>query len=243
VVGDGANESTLPSDTGRSDARVDCAGSTHTGYVRGRNEDRYLLSPERGLFVVADGLGGHPAGDVASRIAIETLDYRLEAQRLGDDPGGSLDDALRAAHDAINDEARRTPETEGMGTTIVASWTDGQQLVIASVGDSRAYRLRDGSMTQVTTDDVWEAAFGRSLTQALGGSGEVTPEVADLKLEPGDRVLLCTDGLTDMLDDELIADVLGAPMVAQEVVDRLTACALDHGGYDNITTIVLIAPE
>jgi len=219
---------------------VDTAAATHVGYVRGRNEDAYLLAPDRGLFAVADGLGGHPAGDIASRIAVRTLDERLDAASLGEDPGGSLEAAIHAAHEAIAGETRRSPETHGMGTTIVTGWSDGQRLVLASVGDSRAYRLRDGTLTQLTTDDVWEAAYGRSLTQALGTGGEIATEVLDLDLRPDDRVLLCTDGLTDMVDDALIADVLGAPMDAQGIVERLTASALDHGGYDNITIIALI---
>ena len=232
--------STFTPDVSGSGARVDSAGTTHVGYVRGRNEDAMLHEPDRGLFVVADGLGGHPAGDVASRIATETLDDRLDADTLADDPAAAIDEAVQAAHLAIVEETRRTPATEGMGTTVVAAWTDGHRLVLGNVGDSRAYHLHDGSLTQLTSDDVFEAAYGRSLTQALGSSNDITTELLDVELETGDRVLLCTDGLTDMVDDRLIADLLADDGGAQRIADRLAASALDHGGYDNVTVIVLI---
>lgn len=235
-------ETSTLADTPRSDAHLDTAGTTHVGYVRSRNEDDLLVSRERGLFVVADGLGGHPAGDVASRMAVATLD-ELDGDALANDPATQLEDALHEAHAAISEAGQRNPEQQGMGTTAVAAWTDGQRMVLASVGDSRAYRLRDGALQQVTTDDVWEAAFGRTLTQALGGSEQITPEIVELDLDPGDRILLCTDGLTDMVDDDLIADVLGEPLTAEHIGDRLTASALDHGGYDNITVVVLLTAD
>ena len=235
--------STLTPVVSGSGARVDSAGTTHVGYVRGRNEDSLLHEPERGLFIVADGLGGHPAGDVASRIATETLDEELDAGALDDDPGGAIQRAVQAAHQAIVQETRRAPSTEGMGTTVVVAWTDGRRLVLGNVGDSRAYRLRDGELTQLTSDDVFEAAYGRSLTQALGSSSDITTQLIDDELEPDDRLLLCTDGLTDMVDDTLIADLLGGEGGAQRVADRLAASALDHGGYDNVTVIVVIAED
>lgn len=233
----GTGASTVAGPPRRIGRSLDTAGSTHVGYVRNRNEDALLHAPERSLFVVADGMGGHPAGDVASRITVETLDELLEGP--GDDPAGALSDAIHRAHDALADEIKRDPATDGMGTTVVAAFAYDERLVLASVGDSRAYRLRDGHLKQLTSDDVWEAAFGRSLTQALG-SGPITPEVLDLKLHAGDRLLLCTDGLTDMVPDALIADVLGSPLSASEIVSRLEASALDHGGYDNITLIAIL---
>lgn len=219
------------------------AAGTHVGHVRGRNEDAYLHRPERHLFVVADGMGGHPAGDVASRIAVETLDERLDDEVLADDPGGALSNAMRSAHEAINAHIEQEPSTAGMGTTVVAAYVEDGRAVLASVGDSRIYQLRDGSLRQVTHDDVWEGSFGRSLSQALGGQGTIDTEIVELEFHPDDRLLLCSDGLTDMVDDQLIGEVLGADRTPEQVVDRLISCALDHGGYDNITLIVVDAPE
>lgn len=210
-------------------------GVTDIGQVRRRNEDSLGLAPEAGVAVVADGMGGHPGGDVASReaatFAVERL-RALLAERRGQGGAPSLDaamaEAVLGAHEAVRRRGSAEPELEGMGTTITAFAADpgGDGWTIGHVGDSRAYLLRHGSFRQLTRDDTWvqqrvDAAeltpeqakrhpFGHILTQCLGLEERPTPQVLTGRLEPGDVFLLCTDGLAGMLEDELLSDALRA---------------------------------
>lgn len=218
------------------------AATTDVGRARDRNEDAHLVDLDRGLLVVADGMGGHPAGDVASAVAVERTDHDLdEIPDEGDDTGRmrAIGAAMRAAHVEVRSVAADDPDKEGMGTTLVVAHVDEEArlLTLANVGDSRAYLLRDGKARQLTTDDVWSGVFGRTLTQAIGASEAVDPEVIEVELEVGDRLLLCTDGLTDELTTDRISDLM-ATSDLDEAGQGLVEAALAAGGHDNVTVVL-----
>lgn len=221
---------------------MDSAAGSDAGKRRPRNEDAFLEDAARGLYVVADGMGGHPAGDVASEVAIRALDEALAERTLSDDDlMRVLSDALIDAHRKVVEAADVDPGRRGMGTTaVVAHLTpDCRLLTCAHIGDSRAYVKKGQRLVRVTEDHVVGSPRGRMLSQAIGTSGRVEPEAAEVDLNAGDRVLLCTDGLTDMLADGEIADLLSSDPSAQRVCDRLIQRALDRGGHDNVTCIVI----
>jgi len=219
---------------------------TEVGLVRQRNEDDCLVDEELRLFVVADGLGGHAAGDVASAVAVRTAHAALSGALSGDppdgaEPGQELEQAMQAAHRAVLDAAAEDPARAGMGTTMVLAHLSGDErrLWVTHVGDSRAYLFRRGELHRLTADHRTGGVLGNRLSQALGTSGDVLPDTVHLDLEPGDRILLCTDGLTDMVSDRGIAERLGAPEPPDPVGDRLVEEALAHGGVDNVTIVLI----
>jgi serine/threonine protein phosphatase PrpC len=214
------------------------------GYVRTRNEDAVLvleLAAQRCLVGVADGMGGHPAGDVASKIAVETLASSLAGQLSGATPttdetlAGGLAAALQAAHAAVLAAAAAEPAYEGMGTTAAIAYVDGERATIAHVGDSRIYHVHDGVADQVTHDHN----RGGYLTQALGVPYPITPDTSELALAPGHRLLLCTDGLSGLVSPTAIGALASTPD-PNGACDRLVESALSAGGYDNVT-VVLVA--
>lgn len=214
------------------------------GLVRSRNEDDLLTAEDRRMFAVADGLGGHPAGDVASRMAIEVFDRELTLETLSDgtDRGELLAGALRHAHSAIVEDTSRSPDRAGMGTTAVLAHVGegAEEAWVAHVGDSRAYLSRDGQLRQITDDHRSGGPFGGGrITQALGVSDHVEPQVVHLDLRNGDRLLLCTDGLSDMVDEGLIEELATRTDGPQAVCDDLVDAAKRAGGADNITVIVI----
>ena len=208
--------------------------SSDVGLVREVNEDAVAVLPEAGTLLVADGLGGHAAGEVASRLAVDTLRARLAGlDTVPDDEVGSrLVAALLAASEAVADAAAQDPDRYGMGTTAVTAHLRRGRAWVAHVGDSRAYRYGGPGLEQLTRDH----GSGSLLLQALG-LGDVVPDVAVLDLAQGDRLLLCTDGLTDTTDEAEIARLVaqGDP---QEACDALVAAALRGGGIDNVTVAV-----
>jgi PPM family protein phosphatase len=220
---------------------VEVAGATHVGRVRERNEDAFHVDEAAGLLVVADGLGGHPAGDIASRLAVENLASELSGNG-STEHAERLVSALHSANDAIVADADGDRSRYGMGTTAVVAHVepDERTVWIAHVGDSRAYHCRDGRLHQVTEDHTTGGIFGRGqITQALGSSNGVDPDHVSVDLKAGDRLLLCTDGLTDMLDDDGIAEVLRDGLAAEETCEQLVGAALARGGSDNITVVVV----
>lgn len=222
--------------------QVQVGSATETGLVRRRNEDALLVDGDGRVFAVADGLGGHPAGDVASQLAIEVLETRLQATGDGQAPDRVLVEALRAAHQALLADARGEPSRRGMGTTAVVAHLPpgGREAWIAHVGDSRAYLLHDGQLNQLTRDHTTGGPFLRGrITQALGTTGEISPELVRIDLQGGDRLLLCTDGLTDMVSEEDIERIVASVDDAQEACDELVGAAMAGGGADNVTIIVL----
>ena len=222
---------------------------TEVGHVREHNEDSLVVTPP--LFAVADGMGGHEAGEVASEIAIKTL-----AELAPEGPDG---EALARAVVAANLEVIKAPRNgigrEGMGTTLTAGILEGERLVIAQVGDSRAYLLHQGRLQQLTRDhslmaDMIEAGQlteaearvhpNRSvITRAIGSDPHMQPDIYELNVGTGDRILLCSDGVTTMLEDPEIARIMSNSETAQECADNLVAAALEAGGYDNATAIVM----
>lgn len=227
--------------------RLLVATRTDVGRVRAGNEDAFLAIDDGTLVAVADGMGGHQAGEVASAMAIESLHDGL-AQ------GVPIADAIEAANTAVVTRAARELDLRGMGTTLTAGVLDGSRLVIGHVGDSRCYLLRDGALTQVTTDHSVVAeliAAGElteaealvdprraMITRALGIDATVQVDVLDLDLEPGDRLLLCSDGLTTMVRDPAIAEILTSEPDRERAAAELVEAANLAGGADNITVLV-----
>jgi protein phosphatase len=230
--------------------RVEVAGRTHIGLVRQRNEDSLYLG--RSLFAVADGLGGHVAGDIASATVIEALqshDHPVDVVGLP----GALGRAVRAANEALRRRIEAEPELLGMGSTVVAMMLSGAAAALANVGDSRAYLLRDADSgnsvtSQLTEDHTYEhlladAARVPNLAERLsrwldGRADGRSPDLTTWYLRPGDRFLLCSDGLSSLVPHGLIHASLSSYGDPDEAADRLTSFAIDQGGLDNITVIV-----
>jgi protein phosphatase len=229
-------------------------GITDAGKVRQNNEDSLLVGEgqDTSLFVVADGIGGFEAGEVASSIAVETL------KELG--PGESFDDTIQEANRRILSAARDDDKFSGMGTTVVAirfGGTDEEPAAeIAHVGDSRAYLLRDGELQPLTEDHSLVAELVRSgdltraqaaehpqknlITRALGADEDVDVDTTRIPVEKGDRILLCSDGLSDMVPEDRISEVLSEPSQDPETPARqLLTEALEAGGTDNITLVLV----
>lgn len=233
-------------------------GVTDAGKVRQNNEDSLLVGDGRDetLFVVADGIGGFEAGEVASAIAIEVL-RDLE-------PGGSIEEAIHEANERILASAGEKEQNSGMGTTVVAVRFSGNQsnplAEVAHVGDSRAYLLRDGHMEPVTEDHSLVAELVRSgdltraqasrhpqknlITRALGAEESVEVDTSTLQVRAGDRFLLCSDGLSDMVAEERIEEILTESSEEPETPSRrLLTEALEAGGSDNVTVVVIDVKE
>ncbi|BDU69141.1 serine/threonine phosphatase [Geothrix oryzae] len=247
--------------------RIQAAGKTDVGCVRKHNEDSFLADEGLGLFVVADGLGGHAAGEVASQIVVETI-ARFVGETLEKDrtwpleynpslsyDGNRLRVALMLSDQAIAEDIRRNPERETMGSTVVAGLFHGAKVTLAHVGDSRAYLLNAEGIHQVTRDHSWVAEqvangiltpsearvhpFRNVITQALGNGGELDIEIQDLELGKTDRLLLCSDGLSGMIGDKQIWDIVEQSNDLQTAVESLVFIAREHGGEDNITAILV----
>lgn len=210
---------------------MDVAYRTEVGHVRSRNEDALLARPERGVLAVADGLGGHAAGDVASMVAITSLD---EAPLTAQSSEQDLRSAVAAAHQAVL-AAAEEPGRAGMGTTLVLAVVGEGSARIVHVGDSRAYLLHPDGPVEALTRDHGMHGY---LTQALGLDRDVEPDVTEVETPDGSRLLLCTDGLTNMVDDDALADLLGRGD-AQQACDALVETALANGGIDNVTVVVV----
>lgn len=226
------------------------AAATDAGRVRSGNEDRFLArSP---LFAVADGMGGHLAGEVASQLAMDGISEVADAGPVLDE--SRLVSAIEGANSVIRRQARDHPELSGMGTTCTAVViTD--RIRIAHVGDSRAYRFRDGRLDQLTRDHTLVASLvaegiidpdeartdGRRniITRALGADDEVRVDRLETDVAPGDRLMLCTDGLHGQVDDAAIAAVLAEATSPDDAAERLVDLANAAGGDDNVTVVVV----
>lgn len=252
-------------------------GLSDIGRVRRRNEDSLSLVPDLGIAVVADGMGGHPGGDVASQIAADTTARLLseavavnEASGAGDFVApllAAMERSMGRAHDDVREHGSADRELEGMGTTLTAMVVHPASgaFVIGHVGDSRAYRLRSGKLTQLTRDDTWiqeqvergdipadrakRSPYAHLLTQCIGLEVAPTPQLLDGRAEPGDAFLLCTDGLVGMLDDGVMERLLDAGLRGEGVegpqrwtaaVRGLLDAANEAGGQDNITAALVV---
>jgi serine/threonine protein phosphatase PrpC len=239
-------------------AMLKVSGLSDRGRLRPANEDSLVVRPEQRLFAVADGMGGHAAGEVASRLAAGVI----EQLELPVDP--SLDglpeviaQGIRAANHAIVEDSSVNRDHMGMGTTltVLALAPDLQRAVYGHVGDSRLYQLRGRKLEQITRDHTWvqeQVDAGRLsipqarshplssvLTRALGTEPNVDVDTGTLDCLPGDRFLLCSDGLTGMLVDRIIADIMIQDAGPREIAEQLIEAANDRGGADNITVVVV----
>ncbi|MGL4573587.1 MAG: Stp1/IreP family PP2C-type Ser/Thr phosphatase [Burkholderiaceae bacterium] len=242
------------------------AARTHTGLVRDHNEDAIACAPDAGLFVLADGMGGYSAGEVASGMAGMILKTGLGGDLLRRRASSNTEGApslhtvigrhVDVANRAIFDAAQRQPQYEGMGTTLVLAVVDKRDITVAHLGDSRAYRLRAGTLTQITKDhsllqeqvdaglipaDLASLSRNKSLvTRALGVDPAIDLEIHDHALESGDVYLLCSDGLTDMVDDAQIAESLTSLYASVEAAaDDLIQMANRAGGRDNVSVVLI----
>lgn len=245
-----------PQDTGLGSW---AAGASHIGRVRAQNEDAYTCDAEHGLFAVADGMGGHVAGELASATVVQALnDFLCPEGGTALAAGGeasqeALFQALLHAHAAVLRESAARPELEGMGSTAVIAVLRGKALHVANVGDSRAYLVRDGQPRLLSRDHSVAARLAEEgelsaeearthplrnqLTECLGGHRAPRPDYARVLLRPGDRVLLCSDGLWDMVGDAAMARIVSAQPDPVHAVRELTRAANDAGGQDNITGV------
>lgn len=225
---------------------------TDIGYVRDHNEDSLIIIPP--LFAVADGMGGHEAGEIASEITVNTL-AELAPSHL--DAEG-LTAAVEAANYNVMKAPRQGIGRDGMGTTLTAAMLEGERLLIAQVGDSRAYLLHKGHLQQITRDhslmaDLIEAGQitpeearvhpNRSvITRAIGSDIHMRPDIYELNVDAGDRILLCSDGLSSMISNNAIESVMRRQSDAQHCADELVTAALENGGADNVTVVVADVP-
>src|SRR3954447_13149084 len=230
--------------------RIVSGASTDTGQVRDGNEDSYLVDRRLDLFAVADGMGGHRAGEIASATALDGL-------RLAVDEGSAVADAVGRANTAVWDKAAGDTDLAGMGTTLTAAIFDGGTLTIAHVGDSRAYLLRDDRLERLTTDHSLVEELIRDgklteeqaavhpqrsiITRALGVDSSVEVDVYSLVLQGGDRVIICSDGLTSMVRAAGITEILREEPDPTAAANALVDAANAAGGEDNITVVVLDA--
>jgi len=236
---------------------ITCAGRSDVGIIRSGNEDNFLIVPDRGIFVVADGMGGHAAGEVASEMAVRFVARELGSLKgLADDQvADRMRTAIRAANGAIFQRTLTEHDKRGMGTTVTALVLYSSRFLIGQVGDSRAYLYRDDKLVQLTKDHSYvqeqvdagyltpEQArshpYSNVITRCVGANSDVMPDVYLGTVKPSDVFLLASDGLTGMLDDPQLAELLGGKRMPEQQVDELIGEANRHGGLDNITAIVV----
>lgn len=232
----------------RKGALTSFGSRTDIGCLRDHNEDSLVVTPP--LFAVADGMGGHAAGEVASEIAVRVLSELAPEHPDGEALGRAIEEANRAVIQA----AREGRGRQGMGTTMTAAMLEGERLVIAQVGDSRAYLLHQGKLQQLTRDhslmaDMIEAGQltpeeARThpqhsvITRALGSDAHLHPDIYEINVETGDRLLICSDGLSGMIFDDQIENTLRRVQDPQRCASQLVNEAIAAGGHDNVTVIV-----
>ena len=248
--------------------QVTAFGLTHVGRQRQHNEDSYLVADEPGLFLVADGMGGHAAGEIASRIAVDSISEFILHTKEDDGTWPHAYDehykrstnrlmaAVRLANTRVLEAMRKDARLRGMGTTVVACLADDDMMSFAHVGDSRAYLIRAGNLSRITNDHSWvfeqvqagmltEAEAEKHplrnvITRALGGALSVTPDASEVETRSGDVYLLCSDGLTGMVPEDEIREI-----VDKNTDDLEKACqvlidtANERGGLDNVTAILV----
>jgi serine/threonine protein phosphatase PrpC len=245
--------------------KLSVGAQTDTGLVRQHNEDNLFVAEEEGILLVADGMGGHASGEVASRIAVDVIRNYFNEVKAGrqiqvglyrddlSEATNNLGSAVRLANQAIYEAAQGNIVWQGMGTTIAATLIAGARLSIAHVGDSRVYLIRSGSIEQITDDhslvseqvkrdliskeEARQSEMKNILTRAVGVGPEVEVDLEEMSLLDGDMLVLCSDGLTGMVDDEEIMSVVTGSDPAA-ACEKLISMANENGGRDNITVIV-----
>jgi len=244
-----------------SSLEIIASGNTHQGMVRHNNEDAYGIYPDLSLYIVADGLGGHVGGEVASRIAVEAI---KECIASTDNASLKIRDsvitAINEANLKILSEAGKEKNLHGMGTTVAVVMNGGNTTIVAHVGDSRVYLVRGDVITRITKDHTIVEEYIRlglltpqdalyhpskhMLSRAVGTSGDVDIDITELQFQAGDTLILCTDGLTNMVSDKEISDViLELSPSPEKITDKLIALATKNGGIDNTTVITICAVD
>lgn len=237
-------------------------GKTDQGRVRSNNEDNFYFDEKLGLLVVADGMGGHASGETASKLTVNVMrDYFEGNRQVMGDPDASyseatnkLKSAVSLANQAVFEAAQSSPQLKGMGTTIAAAWLNGNKLSIAHIGDSRVYLMRSGGIEQLTDDhsvvqeqvkrdlitkeEAAKSEMKNILTKALGVSPDTEADLNELTMFDGDILLLCSDGLYNMVSDEAMLDIVSLADNAGAACDALINTANENGGKDNITVIL-----
>jgi serine/threonine protein phosphatase PrpC len=248
---------------------LEAYGQTDVGRRRKLNEDSFVVDSETNLYSVCDGMGGHNAGEVASQMAIEALEsfikrshrekeitwpYGLDVNLSFD--GNRLKTAIKLANKKVFKAADNKEEYTGMGTTVVAVLVSENVMTVGSAGDSRVYLLRDGKLSQLTRDDSWVSAawaegilnsdeierhpLKNVITKAVGAKDTIEIDVAEHTLNPGDIVILCSDGLHSLINDEaILAAVTPFPATLPEGAGKLIDAANEAGGKDNVTVVLL----
>lgn len=249
--------------------QVKAYGLTHVGRQRQHNEDSFLVEGDARLFLVADGMGGHAAGEIASRIAVDSIsEFILHSKEEDGTWPHAYDEqyrrstnrlmaAVRMANTRVLEAMRKDARLRGMGTTVVAALADDDNLMsFAHVGDSRAYLIRNGQLSRITNDHSWvfeqvqagmltEAEAEKHplrnvITRALGGALTVSPDATEVEAQPGDVFLLCSDGLTGMVpEDEILRVVTENENNLEKACEQLIETANERGGVDNITAILV----
>jgi protein phosphatase len=247
---------------------VSAHGLTHVGRQRQHNEDAFLVESNAGLFLVADGMGGHAAGEIASRIAVDSISEFILHTKEDDGTWPHAYDehytrttnrlmaALRMANQRVLEAMKKDARLRGMGTTVVACMADDEKMSVAHVGDSRAYLIREGQLSRITNDHSWvfeqvqagmltEAEAEKHplrnvITRALGGALQVTPDASEISAQKGDVFLLCSDGLTGMVPEtEILRVVTANASDLQKACQQLIDAANERGGLDNVTAVLV----
>lgn len=229
-------------------------GITDIGLQRKRNEDAYLIDLNRKLFLVCDGMGGHRAGDVASRMAVDTIDQQFNYNHWNEVPD-ALHEAIKIANQNIWKAGQQDEAVREMGTTVTAAVINQGKIVIAHVGDSSLYIIRNLVIEKLTRDhtlaeqmlldgllkqeDMRSNAFNHILTRALGIDSQVNIDIIQENVQAGDWILLCTDGLSNLVDGQDILAILDNQHEPQEAAQELMDMALSRGGHDNITIVLV----
>jgi len=252
----------LPRDCNRREAIIEkpmleAYGHSDVGLVRRNNEDFFVVEPDAGLYLVADGMGGAQGGEMASRIAAETL---LEVVKSSSDrQDGVLEQGFEEAHRRVQAAAAADNALTGMGTTLVALLECGDHLAVASVGDSRCYQFHDGALSLVTVDQTWVQEVGKRLgmaedqlkshpmrhvlTMAVGASGPLRVQSHSLPRHHNTQILLTSDGLHGVVSEEILAKALSGERTLRDKCHYLIGAAREAGGPDNITAVLLRVTE
>ena len=241
------------------------AAESHVGCRRSNNEDSYLAAPEQGLFVVCDGMGGHELGELASRLAVEAIRAHLDRpgalSETGEDEkldASVLAAAIHDAHCRVRDESEARDLSVHMGTTVVVALVRGDRALVANVGDSRAYLIGPDAHRRITDDHTVARLYAQAgiineedigshpmrgvLVRCLGAPEGCEADTTLVAFERGDRLLLCSDGLTEMLAEDDLANIVRAGRDPESAAKALVAAALEAGGRDNVTVVVIERP-
>mgnify|MGYP000191322031 CR=1 FL=1 len=230
-------------------------GISNVGLVRRKNEDAFWIDENQGLFLVCDGMGGHRGGEVASRMAVQIISQSLK-NLSSSDAQQRLIQAIEEANQAILKAGLENEHLFEMGTTVTAALVDGSQLLVANVGDSGVFLIRENSIRKITRDhtlaeemlshgilkpdEMRGNAYNHILTRALGVNDQVEIDIFNEEILPGDILLMCSDGLTDMLiPEEILEIILAHSSDLDTAADHLMSKALQKGGFDNVTIVLL----